>query len=162
MDETILKLKILVRAESTLLKASARRAAARARLFSIAIGLLMLTVIMVNVAAYEYLSASQGTAMAALIVGGVNGILAIIVIFLATRVKAGPEEDMVRDIRELAITELSSDVDGVKQEFTRMGEDLDKIKSGVSSALGVFKSGGIGVGSAGPVLGLITSMLKKR
>jgi len=39
--------------------------------------------------------------------------------------------------------------------------DLEKIKAGVSSALGMFKSGGAGVSSIAPILGLITSMLKK-
>ena len=39
MDETLMKLRILAKAETTLLKANARRAAMRARLFAVAIGL---------------------------------------------------------------------------------------------------------------------------
>jgi hypothetical protein len=68
---------------------------------------------------------------------------------------------MVRDIRELALTELSADMDAVKEEFAQVKNDLGKVKAGVSSALGMFKSGGAGISSIGPILGLITSMLKK-
>ena len=68
---------------------------------------------------------------------------------------------MVKDIRELALTELSADIDAVKDEFAEVGNDLKKIKAGVTSALGVFKTGGAGIGSLAPVLSLITSMLKK-
>ena len=67
MEETILKLRILAKAETTLMKANARRAAMRARLFALAIGLLLLTVVMVNVAAFEYLSQTMSEAAAAVV-----------------------------------------------------------------------------------------------
>ena len=161
MDETLMKIRILAKAETTLLKASARRAGARGRLYAIAIGLFLLTVIMINLAAYQYLSETRSAAGAALIVGLVNAALAVIAIVMAMRIQPGPEEDMVKDIRELALTELSADIDAVKDEFAEVGNDLKKIKAGVTSALGVFKTGGAGIGSLAPVLSLITSMLKK-
>jgi len=80
---------------------------------------------------------------------------------MAMRIQPGPEEGMVEDIRELALTELSADMDAVKDEFMEVKNDLEKIKASVSSALGMFKSGGAGVSSIAPILGLITSMLKK-
>lgn len=161
MEETILKLRILAKAETTLMKANARRAAMRARLFAMAIGLLLLTVVMVNVAAFEYLSETMSAAAAAGIMAFVNGILAVIVIVVATRVQPGPEEEMVQDIREMALTELSADLDGVKDDFNRISNDLNNIRSGVGQALGLLKPGRSAAGSLMPVLGLITSMLKK-
>lgn len=161
MEETILKLRILAKAETTLMKANARRAATRARLFAMAIGLLLLTVVMTNVAAFEFLSETMSEAAAAGLMALVNGILAIIVIFAATRVQPGPEEDMVKDIREMALTELTADIDGVKDEFNRVSTDLNKIRSGVSQALGFLRPGGSTGGSIAPLLGLITAMLKK-
>lgn len=161
MDETLLKLRILAKAETTLLKANARRAAMRGRLFSLALGLLLLTVIMINVAAYQFLSETMSEAAAALIIAGVNGALALIMIVSAMRIQPGPEEDMVQDIREMALTELSSDIAVVKDEFDRVTTDLANIKSGVSKALGLFKPGASAAGSITPVLGLITAMLKK-
>ena len=59
------------------------------------------------------------------------------------------------------VAELSADMDAVKEDFTQVKKDLEKIKNGVSSAFGMFKSGGAGVSSIAPILGLITSMLKK-
>ena len=161
MDETMMKLRILAKAEATLLKANTRRAAMRARLYAIAIGLVLLTVIMLNVAAYQYLLESMSAGRAALLVGLVNAVLAAVVVLFAMRIQPGPEEAMVRDIREMAMAELSGDVDMVKDEFARISGDLNRIRSNVSSALGIFKSGVPGAGSVGPVLGIITKMLKK-
>ena len=160
MDQTLLKLRILVKAESTLIKANARRAAARGRLYALALGLLLLMVIMVNVAAYQSLSESMSEAAAALIIAGVNALLAVVMMVYAASIKPGPEEDMVQDIREMAMAELSTDLEVVKDEFNQAVSDLENIKSGVSKALGIFRGGGP-AGSISPVLGLITSMLKK-
>ena len=161
MDETLLKLRILAKAETTLLKANARRAAMRGRMFALALGLLLLTVIMINVAGYQFLSETMSEAAAALIVAAVNAALAVIMLVLAMRIQPGPEEDMVQDIREMALAELSSDIAVVKDEFDRVTTDLANIKSGVSSAIGLFKPGASAAGSITPVLGLITAMLKK-
>jgi hypothetical protein len=161
MDETLMKIRILIKAETTLLKASARRAGMRGRLYAVAIGLVLLTVVMVNLAAYQFLAETISPATAALIVGVVNAVLAVIVMVMATRIQPGPEEDMIKEIRELALTELSADMDVVKEEFNQVKNDLGKVKTGVSSALGMFKSGGAGISSMAPILGLITSMLKK-
>lgn len=161
MEETILKLRILAKAETTLMKANARRAAMRARLFAMAIGLLLLTVVMINVAAFEFLSQTMTEAAAAATVALVNAVLAAIAILAATRVQPGPEEAMVQDIREMALAELSADLDGVKDEFNRVSTDLNNIRSGVGQALDFLKPGGSAAGSLMPVLSLITSMLKK-
>ena len=161
MDETLLKLRILAKAETTLLKANARRAAMRGRLVALALGLLLLTVVMINVAMYQYLSETMSEAAAALAIAGINGALAVILIVSALRIKPGPEEAMVQDIREMAMAELSADFENVKDEFNQVAADLGNIKSGVSKALGLFKPGASAAGSITPVLGLITSMLKK-
>ena len=162
MDETLMKLRILAKAESTLFKANARRASTQARLFALAIGLLLLTVVMVNIALYQYFSETQTPATAAVWVAGINAALAVVAIIAALRVKPGPEEAMVQDIREMALAELSADLDVARGEFNQVVEDLAKIKSGVSSAVGMFRSGGPGLGSVGPALGLITGMLGRR
>ena len=162
MDETLLKLRVLTRAEMTLAKANARRMAARSRLYAIALGMVLLTVVMINIAAYEYLSTLKGEAIAALLVALANGVLAVLVIFAASRIQAGPEEEMVKEIRELALSELSADAKGVKQSFAQISADIERIRSGFSSVSGLFGSGHSGLGSLGPLLGMLTSMLKKK
>lgn len=162
MDETLLKVRVLTRAEMTLAKANARRVAARSRLYVIALGMILLTVIMVNIAAYEYLSGIKGEPVAALLVAVANAVLAIIVIFFASRIKPGPEEEMVKEIRELALTELSADAEGIREKFTQISGDVERIRSGFSSVSGALGSAQAGLGSISPVLGLLTSMLKKK
>ncbi len=161
MDETLLKLRILLRAESTLWKASARRSAQRARYYALALGLVLLTVIMVNVAAFHFLSETRSAAEAALIVAGVNAALAIVMVVLAMRVKPSAEEAMVQEVRQLALQELSTDLDVVKEDLAQVTENVKQIRSGVNSAMGMFRSAGSGLGSLSPALRLITSMLKK-
>ena len=82
-------------------------------------------------------------------------------VLAAMRIQPGPEEAMVRDIREMALAELSGDVDLAKDEFVRISGDLNRIRTNVSAALGIFKSGAPGAGSVGPLLGIITKMLKE-
>ena len=161
MEETLLKLRILAKAETALMKANARRAAMRGRLFAMAIGLLLLTAIMLNVAAYQYLAETMTEAEAALVIALVNGVVAVLMILYAVRIKPGPEEAMAEDIRQMALTELSADADVIKDEFSRIRADVGNIKAGVSKALGLFKSGGSSPGPIGPALNLITSMLKR-
>lgn len=161
MDETLLKLRVLTRAEMTLAKANARRIAARSRLFAIALGIVLITVVMLNIAAFEYFSTQMTDAMAALTLAIANAVLAVVIIVVATRIQPGPEEEMVREIREMALTELSADADGIKQNFAQISSDLERIRSGFSSVSGMFGSSGGGFGSLGPLLGMLTSMLKK-
>jgi hypothetical protein len=162
MDETLLKLRVLTRAEMTLAKAHARRFAARSRLYAVALGMILLTVVMINIAAYEYLSTLKGEPMAALIVAFANAVLAVLVMLVAARIKPGPEEEMVKEIRELALTELSADADEIKQSFAQIGSDIERIRSGFSSVSGVLGSAQAGLGSLSPVLGLLTGMLKNK
>jgi hypothetical protein len=162
MDETLLKLRVLTRAEMTLAKANARRMAARTRLYAIALGMILLTIIMINIAAYEYLSTLKGEAVAALLVALANAVLAVMVIFVASRIKPGPEEEMVKEIRELALKELSADADGIKQNFAQISSDIERIRSGFSSVTGVLGSAHSGLGSLGPLLGMLTGMLKNK
>ncbi len=162
MDETLLKIRVLTRAEMTLAKANARRIAARSRLYVIALGMILLTVIMINIAAYEYLSALKGEPIAALIVASVNAVLAVVVILAAGRIKPGPEEEMVKEIRELALTELSADADGIKRKFAQVSSDIERIRSGFSTVAGALGSAQAGLGSLSPLLGLLTGMMKKK
>lgn len=162
MDETLLKIRVLTRAEMTLAKANARRIAVRSRLYAVALGMILLTVVMVNIAAYEYLSTVKGDAMAALLVALANALLSVLVIFVASRIRPGPEEEMVKEIRELALAELSADADGIKQNFAQISSDIERIRSGFSSVSGVLGSAHGGLASLGPMLGMLTSMLKKK
>ena len=161
MDETLMKLRILARTEMTIARIHGQRMANRFKLYSIAIGLLLLTVVMVNVGAYQFLSQTYGNSMAAFLVAAANGVLAIGLIYAGRERPPGPEEQMVQEIREMALTELSADVDAIKQDFTQLGADVERIRTGFTALTG---GGGVSAGwaSLGPIVGLLTELLKGR
>ena len=159
MNETMIKLRILMHAEYTLARVNLRRLVNKSILVAIAIGLILLVVVMVNIGSYELLAESYGGAGAAFLVAGGNAVLAAVTILISRQLKPGAEEKMVEEIRELAMAELSADAEGIRQNFASIAKDVKGIQSGFS-ALG----GGLGAGltTLGPLVGLLVDMLKKR
>ncbi len=164
MEETIMKLRILARAELTLLRINTRRMALRAGFVAVALGLVLLTVVMLNIGAYELLAESSSRSTAAFTIAAGNGVLAVVLIIVARSLHAGPEEQMVREIREMAITELSADADAVQQEFAKLGEDVKRIRAGLSGLTGRGGSslGTFALTNIGPILGFLIDALKRR
>jgi len=155
----MIKLRILMHAEYTLARVNLRRLVNKTMLAAIAIGLVLLAVVMTNVGAYELLAESQGAAKGAFLVAAGNAFLAALVIFAVRQLKPGPEEEMVQEIRQLTLAELSADAEGIRQSFASIAKDVKGIQSGFS-AIG----GGLGAGltSLGPLIGLLVETLKKR
>lgn len=161
MDETITKLRILASAEINLARINAQRLANRGKLMALAIGLVLLAVVMFNVGAFELIGETYGDAAAAFIVAGANLVLAILLLITARQLQPGPEEQIVREIRELALAELTADVDQVKQEVTQFSADVKRLRKGFSAFSG---GGGVGLGltSLAPVLTMIIEALKSK
>jgi hypothetical protein len=91
MDDTLLKLRILTRAEVTLARVHGRVLAKRILLAALALGALLLTIGMLNLGAFELLETRHGGGPAAFIIAGVNGALAAVLLMVASRMKPGPE-----------------------------------------------------------------------
>lgn len=161
MHEIIMKLRILARAEITLARINAKRLANRAILYAIAIGLVLLAVVMINVGAYQLLAETYNNAIAAFLVAAGNGVLAALLLFAARQFQPGPEEQIVREIREMALAEVTADVDEIKADFARLGADVNRIRTGFS-ALGSGGSIGIGLISLAPVIATIIEAVKQR
>jgi hypothetical protein len=159
MDELMLKLKILTRAELTLARANLRRLAIRTSLAVVAIGMVLLMVVMFNVGIYDVLAARHGNATAAFMVAGGNGLLALILFFIGNSIRPGPEQEMVREIREMALAELAEDASQIQKDFTELGADVQRIRDG----FGAFTDGGGTVlTSLAPLVSLALDALKHR
>lgn len=156
MDDTLVKLRILASAETNLARIRLRRLANRSALYAIAVGLILLAVVMVNIGAYQLLSHGYGDSVAAFLIAAGNGVLAVILIFAAGRIRSGPEEQMAYEIREMALTELTTDFNDVKGEFDKLGKDVKRIRTGFSI---LTKGGSIGAGLAG-LAPLITTIIE--
>lgn len=158
MNELALKLRILFRAEMTLFKADAQRRGQSAGLMFVGVLCVLVALAFLDVGLFFVLSESRGPSSAAFILAGGNLALAIIPFLLSRQTKPSAEELMVREIREMAMEDLSKDIDRVAGEFAAVGNSFKNIRSGVSSLGG----GGGGMDLVGPAVGFAIDMLKKR
>jgi len=161
MNELIVKLRILARAEVTLFKADAQRRTDQTMLAAISIGCVFVALIFVNMGAFFTLIESDIDSKAAFILAGVNLALAIIPFMLRRQAKPGPSEQMVREIRDMAADEVSKDIQNVSDEIASVGAGIKQLKSGISSFGGGGGSIGGAMGVLGPVLPLLIDLLKK-
>ncbi|MDH3625918.1 MAG: hypothetical protein OES69_12625 [Myxococcales bacterium] len=161
MSAVMLKLRIWVHAETALLKINARRTGQRFTALAIALGLAVLAVGMINIGIFELLAESYGRIKGAFYLAGGNGLLAAIVVVVAQRSKPGLEEEMVAEVREMALTELQADADEIKAEYERIADRVRKIESSVSALTGSGSSLSK-LSSLGPVVELATHALKHR
>lgn len=160
MNNLILKLHVLARSEIALLRIQARRISTRTALFVVALVFALLALGMLNFAAYQALAVNQGPAIGAMLVALVDGVLALLVIVIARGAGPGTEQEkMVRDLRDLAYNELSTDLDGVKEKVTQVTDDVRRIRSGFSAITG--GSSGSLANNLAPILRLLIGAIKK-
>lgn len=159
MSNFVWKLQILARAEMALARINTQRIANRTKLFSIAIGALLLTVVMVNLGAYHFLAETYSPAAAAFMVAAGNALLAIVLGLVANQLRPGADEKMAREIRDMALAELTADVDAVKDDINELSADVKRIRNGFSAFTG---GGGLsGVAGLTSVVGMLVEGLKR-
>ena len=161
MNATMLKLRIWARAETTLAKITARRTGQRFTAVAIAVGLALLTVGMLNLGTFELLAETYGRAKGAYYLAAGNGLLAVLLVLAAQRSKPGPEEEMVSEIREMALAELQADADEIKEEFNRLTGHVRRIEDAVSGLTGSGTTLSK-LTTVGPVVELAVQALKHR
>ena len=140
MSGTTFKLQLLVRAELALTKIYARRSMARAAAVAVALGFLLVGLGMLNFAAYLGLLDKYTPGVAALLVAAADVACAVLIIVVGR--KAGPseaEEKMAKEIRDMAYSEVSKDVEEVKVRIEQLSGEVKKISTGVSTAMGAIR-----------------------
>lgn len=155
MRELALKLRILFRAEMTLFKADAQRRGQAAGLMFVSVLCVLVALAFLDVGLFFVLAESAGRSNAAFILAGGNLALAIVPALLSRQTKPSAEELMVREIREMAMEDLSKDIDRVAEDLAAVGSSFKNLKSGVSSLGG-------GIDLVGPAVGFAIDMLKKK
>ncbi len=160
MNDPILKLKLLAKTEMTLGKYHARKAATQAVLAAVALFFVLLGLGMLNFAGYQSLSVQISPALAALFIAITNILIGIVILRIAARSGSDSDkEKMAQEIRDLIYSELNNDVEGIKAEFTKVTDDVYRIRSGFNA----LTSGKIG-GAIGliPILDLLTKAVRKK
>ena len=155
MKNPVLKINLLIRAETALARVRARRTANRIILSLVALVFVLIGVAMLNFSMYQAFALRFSPGLACLFVSLINLVLAGRVFFIAGKFSGeSNEEKMAAEIRDLAYSEIGTDVEGVKAEITKVVDDINRIRSGFSSFTGTS--------SILPLLGTLTKAISKR
>jgi hypothetical protein len=152
------KISLLVRSEKALLKLEMRRTGRQVILVTVAVLAILATLVMVNTAAYFYLTQTQSPFHAALILSGIDLSLAILFLVLASRQEVGAEADAINEIRDYALSELSEDFEEIRQEALEIRNGFSKVSSGISS---VFNRDFSALKSILPIVEMVFESRKK-
>ena len=161
MNDLVLKLRVLIRAETAIRESQLRLVGRQSVTIAIGIVLALLALGAVNLAIFLALAAQFSEIAAGLILALLNGVLAVIFILSAGRMKTGPEVAMAEQMRELALNELSSDADEMKQELQKVTDDVRQIRDGFSRIVhGDLTQ--LGLPNLSPLLSLLVGSIKNR
>ena len=141
MNELVVKLRLLAKAEFILLRLHLNRAAKQAAFYLVAALMAVLAVGMLNIALYLYLQPMLERPRSALVVAIIDIALAAVVIRVASRLHLGPEAEAANALRELTMNELVADIDRVKNQIADLSADIKQIRSTVSGFMGLGSIG---------------------
>ncbi|MBK1879146.1 hypothetical protein [Pelagicoccus mobilis] len=161
MEKTILKLRILARAQATLFQISTRRWVTTLVFLALALSFLLITIAMVNVAAYMSLMPEYGGVKSALMVGGGNLAIAVLLGLWAASMGPKADEKMVREIRDTAFNEVSGDVEEVRASIGKVKSDVGSIRELVGAGKGLVGSR-VDFGTISAIVGFLIRLLRRR
>ena len=160
MKDPVLKLHLLARTEMALGRIKARRTASQVTLSAIALVFVLLGLGMLNFSGYHAFAVRFSPALAGLFIAIIDIIIAVVIFSLAGRTgRDSNEEKMAKEIRDLAYSELNADVDTLKAEFSKVSDDVHRIRSGFSA---ITSGSAGGLSGIVPLLGLLTTAVKKK
>ncbi len=144
MDEFLIKMRLLLKAEMILFRIQLRRTVQQAVFYIAAVFLAVLAAVMLNIALYLYFAPRFDNASAALAVAVVDIVLAMVAVVVAGHMRLGPEVDAVKALREAAIAELTADAERVKTQIAELHNDIKRIRTAVT---GFLSFGGVNLTS---------------
>lgn len=135
MDEFLITMRLLLKAEMILFRLQLRRTFQQAAFYLAAALLAVLAAGMLNIALYLYLAPRLDSAGAALAVALVDIVLAVAAVIAAGRLHLGPEVDAVKALREAATAELTADAERAKTKIAELQDDIKGIRTAVTGFL---------------------------
>jgi hypothetical protein len=137
MDDFLVKMRLLLKAEMILLRLQLRRTVQQAAFYIAAALLAVLAVGMLNIALYLYLAPRLDNANAALVVAIVDIALAVVAVVVAGRLHLGPEVEAARALREAAMAHLVAEAERVKTQIAEIQDDIKRIRTTVTDFMGL-------------------------
>ena len=135
MDDILIKIRLMLKAEIILLRLQLRRTVQQAAFYIAAALLAVLAVGMLNIALYQCLAPRLGNASAALMVAIVDIVLAAASVVAAGRLHLGPEVDAARALREGAMANLAEEAEHVKTQIAEIQDDVKRIRTAVTGLM---------------------------
>ena len=159
MDDLIVKLRVLAKAEAILVRLHLRRAVRQMSLALVAALFGLLALAMLNVALYLYLSVRMDPALAAFAAAGMDLLIGVAAIIAAGRLELGSEAETTEMIRDRAITELAADAERVRQQMESLGDDIKGIRTSISS---ILQPGGISLPAVFSWIMMLVGFLRRK
>lgn len=140
MNDLIIKLRLLAKAEALLVRLHFRRAVRQVSLVLAAALFGLLALAMLNVALYLVFSPRVGPAPAAFAVAGLDLLIGLVATAAAVRMELGPEAVAVEALRDRVSDEIAADAERLRAQFDDLGQDIKRIRSIMT---GIAHPGGI-------------------
>lgn len=132
MNDTVQKLRVAVHAESVLMKLRTRKAMRSAVLLAVGLVFSLFAIGVLNGATFEALRAWMPVFRAGLIVGGIDLLIAALLVRAALKEEPdGPEESLAREVRDLTVAALEKDFEAARSEAHEFVQDVRRIRSAV-------------------------------
>jgi len=158
-EEFNAKIKLLIKSEKALLSLEMKKKSRQTVWITLALVAVLVTLIMVNITTYLYLSSTHTPLEAASILTGMNIAVAVLFFVLASKQTVGAEAASIEDIRDFAWEQVSTDIDEVKQHATDLKNTVVKVKKTVDS----FTTGdAFGIKKVLPIITTLIDLNKKR
>jgi len=116
---------------------------------------------MLNIAGYFALEPSAGKAGAALIVGLIDVVIAGLLVAVAQALQPGPEEDMVREVRDMAVGEIGAEVEDVQQKLLQLRDDVEGVRTSITEFM-QRPLDALSPAVIGPALMAVTKLIKAK
>ncbi len=126
MENFIRSLKVFWRSERLLKQNELRLAAHKITLNALAGLVALFGLVMLSISVFFALVPYMGQAFAALTVCGADFVLAVVLVVYARTLKPAPEIKMVKEMRDMALTNIEDEVAHAEVELTRLKLDLQK------------------------------------
>jgi len=159
MEEFLVKIRLLLKAEMILFRLQLRRTVLQATFYIAAVLLVVLAVGMLNIALYLYFAPRLDNAGAAFAVAIVDIVLAVVSVVVAGRVRVDPEVDAVNALREATMAKLTEDAERVKTQIADLHDDIKQIRTAVT---GFLSFGGVNLTSLFQWVPMLLRVLLRR
>ena len=153
------KIKLLIKSEKALLSLEMKKKSRQTLFISLALIAVLVTLVMTNITVYLFLSSTRTPLESATILTVINIIIAIVLFVIALKQTTGAEAESIKDIRDFAWDQISTDIDDVKENVSDFTDSVVKAKKTVDS----FTSGDLfGVKKVLPIITTLIDLNKKK